>query len=247
MFLYHGSEFIIEQPKYGLGKKYNDYGRGFYCTEEINRAKEWSVDFKRDGYVNCYEFNSYGLQTLNLNSPEYTILNWLTILIQNREFNSPSGLAEEAKQYLIENFNLPYRQYDVIRGYRADDSYFSFAQDFLSGAISYRQLCSAMHLGNLGEQVVIISRKAFHRLKFIDAPKVLASEWYKHKTRRDQSARRGYTDTVKNHRQKGDLYITKILDEEIKNDDLRIRQNVSGQSSNGISSNVGLCCERPEI
>lgn len=31
--LYHGSEFVIEQPTYGKGSKSNDYGRGFYCTE----------------------------------------------------------------------------------------------------------------------------------------------------------------------------------------------------------------------
>lgn len=247
MFLYHGSEFIIKQPKYGLGKRFNDYGRGFYCTEEIDRAKEWSVNDKRNGYVNCYEFSMQGLRELNLNSSDYTILNWLTVLLQNREFNAPSGLAEEAKDYLIKNFNVPYKTYDVIRGYRADDSYFSFSQDFLSGAISYRQLCSAMYLGMLGEQVVIISKKAFSHLKFIDAPLIQASEWYKHRWRRDQAARRGYSDVIKNQRQKGDLFITQILDEEMQNDDPRLRQTLPFQRTNRTSENVRLCSERPEI
>ena len=30
--LYHGSSHIVDQPKYGYGKPYNDYGLGFYCT-----------------------------------------------------------------------------------------------------------------------------------------------------------------------------------------------------------------------
>ena len=30
--LYHGSRDIIKKPVYGYGKKYNDYGLGFYCT-----------------------------------------------------------------------------------------------------------------------------------------------------------------------------------------------------------------------
>ena len=42
-------------------------------------------------------------------------------------------------------------------GYRADDSYFSFASDFINGAISYRQLCNAMCLGKLGQQFVLKS------------------------------------------------------------------------------------------
>ena len=33
--LYHGSQFIIQQPEYGKGARHNDYGKGFYCTEEM--------------------------------------------------------------------------------------------------------------------------------------------------------------------------------------------------------------------
>ena len=48
--VYHGSDHIIERPKYGYGKIYNDYGVGFYCTENQNMAKEWGVRrFKKLG------------------------------------------------------------------------------------------------------------------------------------------------------------------------------------------------------
>ena len=33
--LYHGSEYLIENPQFGKGSLHNDYGRGFYCTENI--------------------------------------------------------------------------------------------------------------------------------------------------------------------------------------------------------------------
>ena len=36
--LYHGSEFLIEKPEFGKGARHNDYGRGFYCTENIELA-----------------------------------------------------------------------------------------------------------------------------------------------------------------------------------------------------------------
>ncbi len=108
-------------------------------------------------------------------------------------------------------------------GYRADDSYFSFAQDFINGTISYRQLNNAMHLGKLGQQFVLKSREAFNRIQFIGYEIADREEWYAKKMLRDKSARREYFDVERNRRQRGDLYITRIMDEEMKADDLRLR------------------------
>ena len=40
MKIFHGSKKIIEKPQFGVGKIHNDYGRGFYCTESLEIAKE---------------------------------------------------------------------------------------------------------------------------------------------------------------------------------------------------------------
>lgn len=55
----------------------------------------------------------------------------------------------------------------MIIGYRADDSYFSFAKDFINNTISVQQLAKAMNLGNLGMQIVLKSQKAFEKIKYI--------------------------------------------------------------------------------
>lgn len=221
--LYHGSSNIIERPLFGYGKPYNDYGLGFYCTESLEMAKEWGAFESRDGYANCYEIECDGLQILELKEPEYCILHWLTVLLQNREFDVPSGLALEAKEYLIANFSIDYESFDAIIGYRADDSYFSFAQDFINGTISYRQLNSAMHLGKLGQQFVLKSRQAFERIRFVGYEIAESSEWYAKKMLRDKTARRQYFSMEQNRRQRGDLYITQIMDEEMRPDDPRLR------------------------
>ena len=156
--IYHGSNHIIEKPKFGYGKTYNDYGVGFYCTENPNMAKEWGVGIDHNGYANQYKIECDGLTILDLNAPGYTMLHWLTILLENREFDASAPLAAEAKEYLLKNFHLDYKSADIIIGYRADDSYFSFASDFINGAISYRQLCNAMRLGKLGQQFVLKSQ-----------------------------------------------------------------------------------------
>lgn len=74
--LYHGSENIIEQPDYRIGAKTNDYGRGFYCTEEIELAKEWACKNQKNGYVNKYELDLSMMNVMDLNSSQYSILNW---------------------------------------------------------------------------------------------------------------------------------------------------------------------------
>lgn len=221
--IYHGSEKVIEQPIYGYGKSYNDYGLGFYCTDSIEMAKEWAVGLEKDGYANCYEINCTGLRILDLNDKPYCILHWLSILLQNREFDVPSGLALEAKEYLIKHFSVNYEEYDVIIGYRADDSYFSFAQDFINGTISYRQLNRAMHLGKMGQQFVLKSEEAFERIRFLGSEMATNEEWYAKKMFRDKSARREYFDIERNRRERGDIYITQIIDEEMRADDSRLR------------------------
>ncbi|WP_432648261.1 DUF3990 domain-containing protein [Mitsuokella sp.] len=221
--IYHGSERIIKKPKFGYGKSYNDYGIGFYCTEDCRMAKEWGVGIDHHGYANQYEIECTGLSILDLNAAPYTMLHWLTILLENREFDTSAPLAVEAKEYLLENFHIDYKASDIIIGYRADDSYFSFASDFINGTISYRQLCNAMHLGKLGQQFVLKSEVAFEHLKFLGYETADSRIWYPRKAFRDQTARRQYFDVERNRRQKGDLYITTILDEEIKTDDPRLR------------------------
>ena len=221
--IYHGSKDIIKTPIYGAGKPYNDYGRGFYCTQSLEMAKEWAVEKDRDGYANKYQISTEGLNILDLNNSKYTFLHWLTILLTYRTFNILSPLANEARDYLIKNFSVSLDGIDIVLGYRADDSYFSYAQDFINGTISYRQLCNALTLGKLGQQFVIISKRAFEKIEYLGSEKASALEWYPKKEIRDKMARNDYFNSKKNTRQKGDIYITTILDEEIKPDDTRLR------------------------
>ena len=70
--LFHGSEKVIEHPVFGAGKKHNDFGLGFYCTESEALAKEWAVSSLRDGFANRYTLDTEYLRVLHLNSPDYT-------------------------------------------------------------------------------------------------------------------------------------------------------------------------------
>ncbi|WP_322155619.1 DUF3990 domain-containing protein [Paratractidigestivibacter sp.] len=222
--IYRGSAARIEQPVFGAGNPANDYGLGFYCTESLDLALEWAVDDERDGFANAYDIQMDGLDALDL-SAEGTCcdLQWLAVLLENRTFDTASALAREAKDFLLANFLPDYRDRDVIIGYRADDSYFAFAQDFISGGISYRQLGNAMRLDELGLQFVVKSRRAFERLEFVEAVAARSDEWAASRRARDAQARHAYLDAERHRRQRGDLFIAQIIDEEMRLDDPRLR------------------------
>lgn len=221
MIIYHGSERIIEHPVFGMGSRRNDYGRGFYCTENERLAKEWACSKNTDGYANKYELDISRLSVLNLNSDRYNILNWLAILTSNRTYWENSAISETAKDYLKQNFMVDISGYDIIKGYRADDSYFAFAQDFVSGAISYQKLFFAMKLGKLGEQIVLVSKKAFDAIKFIEAIPAESDIYFPMKTQRDRLARKEYRGQKK-QAATDELYIIDIMREGMKQNDPRL-------------------------
>lgn len=221
--LFHGSEEIVERPEFGKGARTNDYGRGFYCTENAELAKEWACAKNTNGYANRYLLDMTDLKVLNLNSGDYHILNWLAILADHRTYWQSGAIAEEAKRYIRNHFLIDLSEYDVIIGYRADDSYFSFAQDFVAGAISLRKLGEAMRLGKLGEQIVLKSRKSFDQIKYTGCEEADAEEYYVKKAKRDQDARRLYRNCKRTADSINDIFILDIMREEMENGDPRLR------------------------
>ncbi len=221
--IYHGSQYIIESPEYGKGSPFNDYGLGFYCTEHIELAKEWACTSEHDGYANKYELDMSGLAVMRLNSGEYNILNWLAILLENRRFDVNTELKKNARDYLLTEFLPDYKNADIIIGYRADDSYFSFASAFLANSISLQQLAKAMYPGRLGEQIVIRSQKAFSKLSFAGYEIADRNEYYQKRKSRDDMARQQYrTSVLTGGSPADDTFIVDIIRQKWRNRDVRI-------------------------
>ena len=223
MLIYHGSQYIIEKPEYGKGKQNNDYGRGFYCTPYIELAKEWGCSEAYDGYANIYDLDINGLNILELNNGQYNILHWLALLLKYRTFRLTNPIAKDAREYIINRFALELSSYDIIVGYRADDSYFSFAEDFLNNTISVCRLKKAMYLGKLGEQYVLKSRRAFSQLEFVGTEEALRKDYLVPKKLRDLSARKEYLQSNRSFRfNRDELYVIDILRQEVGADDARL-------------------------
>jgi len=221
--LYHGSGRIVDNPEYGKGNPRNDYGLGFYCTENLELAKEWACSYRAGGYVNMYSLDVSSLSVLYLSGEPYSILNWLAVLINNRTFIISNPIATEARDYLTKWFLPDITDYDAIDGYRADDSYFSFASDFLNNTISVRQLKRAMALGSLGRQFVLKSQKAFSQLQYKGSEMADGDVYYIKRRKRDADAREAYLSRERHTaRINEDIFIVDILRQEIKQNDARL-------------------------
>ena len=226
--VYHGSPRMIEKPVFGMGNPNNDYGMGFYCTESIELAKEWACSAEMDGYANQYNLNLTDLSVLSLTGGDYHILNWLFVLLENRKFRIGGDIAKQAKEYIFENFAIDYRHYDIIKGYRADDSYFSFATAFLNNTISITQLEKAMVLGKLGEQIVVMSERAFTAMEFEGVSPAPKEIYLPKKLARDTAAREDFRKEKSRASLLTEKYILDIIREGWKNDDQRLQRIVLG-------------------
>ena len=226
--LYHGSTKIIDKPEFGRGNPRNDYGLGFYCTENPELAKEWASSSRTGGFANAYTLDISELTVMDLNNPEFCIIDWLAVLVNNRVFGVTSPLASEAKEYISAHFLPDIESCDVVRGYRADDSYFTFAMDFLSSTISIRQLYRAMSLGELGEQFMIKSSKAFDLLKYTGSEPANGEIYYAKRCNRDRDARTQYLKRERSSaRRPDDIFMLDILRGEMRRNDPRLQRDLS--------------------
>ena len=162
--LYHGTPDKLVVPKYGGGDEKHDYGKGFYLTENIELAKEWAVCRPNDlnGWVHMYELDIDGLKILDFQQRD--VLSWLAELMKHRD-------AADSKRYrmlagkFIEKYGIDTSDYDVIRGWRANASYFYIAKEFVRDNIDVDILEELLSLGGLGIQYCIKSEAAYARLK----------------------------------------------------------------------------------
>lgn len=218
LILYHGSSHIVEFPSLDKGKRNNDYGQGFYCTESADLAKEWACISEMGGYANQYTLDTKNLSILNLMDKH--ILCWIALLVENRTFDLKSNLAREAKDYLKQEFLIDLSQYDVIEGYRADDSYFAFASAFLNGTLSLNQLSRAMKLGDLETQVVMKSGLAFKTIRFTGYEEVRPSIYYQKRIKRDRNARIEFQKIQGEIKASESIYMLDILRGGLKQNDI---------------------------
>ncbi len=165
--LFHGTPDKIVVPTYGKGQEKHDYGRGFYLTESIDLAREWAVcrPTEINGFVHQYELDMDELKILDFQ--EKGVLAWLAELMKHRDASDSKRYRMLAKKF-IEKYGVDTDEYDVIKGWRADASYFYIAKEFVRDNVDMDILEELLFLGGLGIQYCIKSELAYSKLREIE-------------------------------------------------------------------------------
>ena len=163
IILYHGSPNQQVSPRYGLGDEKHDYGKGFYLTENLELAKEWAVcrPDERNGWVHKFSLDITDLRVLDFQV--HNILSWLAELMKHRDA-ADSKRYRVLSQKFIEKYGIDSEHYDVIKGWRANASYFYIAREFVRDNIDVEILEELLSLGGLGIQYCIKSERAYEKL-----------------------------------------------------------------------------------
>ena len=211
--IYHGSTLVVSSPEFGKGRSDNDYGRGFYCTEDKKLAQEWAAADENGGFLNCYSIEDAGMKHYelilsDLQNMESDVLRWLAVLLSNRNLRLGSPIEKRGKEFILAHY-LPDLD-DYLIGYRADDSYFSFARAFLSNTITIGQLSAAMQFGDLGLQYVLKSKRMYERLRFLEAIPVDGAKYYPRRRKRDEEAREKYRKMLEDEAADG-IYLHMLM------------------------------------
>ena len=173
MILYHGSPNRQIVPTYGLGEDKHDYGRGFYLTESLELAREWAVCIPDEvnGYVHRFALDTEGLKVFDFTDKD--VLCWLAELMKHRDADNSRRYRLLSKTF-IEKYAYDLSSYDVIRGWRANASYFYIAKAFVRDEVDIDILEPLLSLGELGIQYCLKSEKAFEHLHHTgDAPETV--------------------------------------------------------------------------
>ena len=195
--LYHGTPNKLVVPQYGGGDEKHDYGKGLYLTESIELAKEWAVcrPNNTNGWVHKYELDTDGLRILDFQQRD--VLAWLAELMKHREAADSKRYRMLAEKF-IEKYGIDTGDYDVIRGWRANASYFYIAKEFVRDNIDIDILEELLSLGGLGLQYCIKSKAAYANLreKSDELLVVPYAEFNDRYNQRDVSARNNMRELV---------------------------------------------------
>ena len=166
--LYHGSTSEKVVPTYGLGDDRHDYGRGFYLTDDESLACEWAVCRPEEvrGWVHAFRLNDPELKVLDFQ--RLGVLAWMAELMKHREAGRSRRFSMLARKF-IDRYGVDSSGYDIIRGWRANASYFYIVTEFVHDEIDIDILEELLMLGDLGIQYCLKSERAFAAVERVPA------------------------------------------------------------------------------
>lgn len=189
------------------------YRANNYLLDNLDLAKEYSAanPNNTNAYVRKYELDLSDLKVLDFT--EYNVLSWLAELMKHRDADDSKRYKVLSKEF-IDKYGIDTSGYDVIKGWRANASYFYIAKEFVRDNVDFDILEELLSLGDLGMQYCLKSQKAFDNLKELEKDLIAVdfnvfNEKY---NKRDINARRKMRDLINSDKNKVKNVFSRLLE-----------------------------------
>ena len=149
LILYHGSDMEVQTPTYDFANRCGDFGLGFYCTLDLQQAKDWANHrarySRRKAVVNVYKY----VRDINMSHlffSEYSDA-WVKFILQSRN-------------------GIPH-SYSIVDGPVADHT-FDFIQSLDPDITVTQKLIDSLSWGpkKYKHQICFCSKESLHTLQF---------------------------------------------------------------------------------
>ena len=156
MFLYHGSNIIVNEPRIIESVRARDFGSAFYTTSSRAQALRWaSLQEKRRrtgiAQISIYDFDiQVASHNLKIKIYEYPNKEWLDFVVDNRK-SKYEGLT-----------------YDLVIGPVANDRTMTVINDYIMGNISEETALILLMPQKLEDQYAFLSQEALSNLTFVE-------------------------------------------------------------------------------
>ena len=143
--LYHGSRMNVNHPEIRQSRFHQDFSTGFYCTELKGQAIRWATRYPGIGYVNEYAYTE---------NPALSVKHFAT-------------MTEEWLDFIVACRTGISHEYDIVEGPMADDTIFSYVQDFLDGKISREAFWVLAKFKKPTHQICFHTARALQTLSYV--------------------------------------------------------------------------------
>ena len=164
MILYHGSYTHFDRIDVGKGRKYKDFGQGFYTTKIESQAQQWAKNMSARyeepvGYVSIYECDENLLSNFKYLKFSIPTEEWAYFIMNNRN----TEFTEFETQ-----INNQKRQFDIVEGPVANDTIAVVLDQFMMNMKSGTALVEALEYKNINHQISFHTEKGISLLAKVD-------------------------------------------------------------------------------
>lgn len=165
---------------------------------------------EKNGWIHEYILDCSDLKILDLQ--EAGILVWLAELMKHRDADQSRRYQVLAPKF-IEKYQVDTETCDVIKGWRANASYFYIAKSFVRDEIDLEILPELLFLGDLGVQYCLKSSKAYENICELEdnLQEVSYQRINPEYSRRDSRAREAMYQLINSERNKVEKVFSTLL------------------------------------